>query len=133
MTNTATAEPFEPHWRSRDGVWYVVVLEEDARPGADVEVITRTGAVQIVTIATVGEAEVDYEGNLVCFCAPAPRLASSGQHGLLRHLAGRLAEVDPEQAEALTKAADNELLAMGSASEMITAAKVALGDDEAPS
>lgn len=133
MTTAETpTEPFEPRWRQRDGQWYVVVLEEDAVPGAEVEVVKHDGTVQLVTIASTGEAERDWDANLVCFCTPAPRLASPGQHGLMRHLAGRLAKVDPEQAAALTEAADNQLLDMGSASELITAAKAALGDEVAP-
>ena len=129
MTQAAEpTEPFVPRWRQRDGQWYVVVLEEDAVPGAEVEVVKHDGTVQLVTIASTGEAERDWDANLVCYCVPAPRLASPGQHGLMRHLAGRLSDVDPEQAEALTEAADNQLLDMGSASKAITAAKVALGE-----
>ena len=130
MTQAAETptEPFAPRWRQRDGQWRIVVLADDALPGAEVEVLTKAGNVQVVTLAEIGPAERDFDGNLVCYCVPAPRLASPGQHGLMRHLAGRLAEVDPEQAEALNEAADNELLDMGSASEKITAAKVALGE-----
>lgn len=129
MTQPAEpAERFEPHWRQRDGTWYVVVLEEDAIPGADVEVVKHDGTVQLVTIAEVGEVERDWEGNLVCFCTPAPRASTPKQRGLMHHLAERLAEVDPDLASDIDNAADDELLGMGSASELITAAKVALGE-----
>lgn len=129
MTQPAEpAEPFEPRWRQRDGTWYVVVLADDSLPGAEVEVVKHDGTVQVVTIAEVGEVERDWEGNLVCFCTPAPRAASPKQHALMRHLAERLAELDPDLAADVDRAADDELLPMSRASELIELAKAVLGE-----
>ncbi len=129
MTQAAEpAEPFEPHWRQKDGSWFVVVLEEDALVGAEVEVLKKDGTAQLVTIAEVGEVERDWEGNLVCFCTPAPRAASPKQHALMRHLAERLAELDPDLAADVDRAADDELLPMSRASELIELAKAVLGE-----
>lgn len=129
MTTAETpTEPFEPHWRQRDGQWRIVVLADDALPGAEVEVMTKAGNVQVVTLAEIGPAERDFDGNLVCFCTPAPRLASPKQHALMRHLAERLAEADPGLASDIDNAADDELLPMSRASELIEVAKAVLGE-----
>ncbi len=132
MTTAAEpAAPFEPRWRQRDGQWRIVVLADDALVGAEVEVMTKAGNVQLITIAAVGEAEVDYDGNLVCYCTPAPRAATPKQHALMRHLAERLGEVDADLAADVGRAADDELLHMSKASELIELAKVTLGEGAA--
>ena len=131
MTNAAEtpAEDFTPHWRQRDGAWYVCVLADEAESGAEVEVLKKDGTVQVVTLQDVGEAGRDWNANLVCLCTVVPRTSTPKQRGLLHYLAKQLAEADPGLAEAVASAADNELLPMSEAHELITGAKAVLGDD----
>lgn len=131
MTNAAETPvgDFTPHWRQRDGAWYVCVLADEATAGAEVEVLKKDGATQLVTLAEVGEAGRDWDGHLVCLCTVVPRTSTPKQRGLLHYLAKQLSEVDPGLAEAVASAADNELLPMSEAHELITGAKAVLGDD----
>lgn len=133
MTNAAetSTEDFVPHWRQRDGSWYVCVLADEAEPGAEIEVLKKDGTVQLVTLAEVGEAGRDYDGNLVCLCTVVPRTSTPKQRGLLHYLAKQLSEVDADLAANVASAADNELLPMSEAHELITGARAVLGDDAA--
>lgn len=131
MTDTRT-EPMPPHWRQRDGQWMICLLADDAEPGREVEVVKKDGSIELVTLADVHAAERNYDGDLVCYASVVPRTSTPRQRGLLHHLAERVAEAgDAGMAADLDAAADDELLPMARASELISTARAVLGDDEA--
>ncbi len=131
MTDTTeVAEPFAPHWRQRDGQWMVVVLADEAEPGAEIEVVKRDGTIEVVTLDQVGPAERNFGGDLVAFATVVaqPRAASPKQRGLLHVLARAAAEAaDADLASRLAAAADDEATTMHDASELIDAAHEAVG------
>jgi len=134
MTVTTTTEPLAPHWRQHDGQWMICLLADEAEPGCEIEVLKKDGTVQLVTLAEVGPAERNFDGDMVVYATVVPRTSSPRQRGLLRHLAGRVAEAgDAGMATDLDAAADDELLPMDKASELISTAKSVLGDEVAPS
>ena len=131
MTDTTeVAKPFAPHWRQRDGQWLVVVLADEATPGAEIEVQRKDGTTQLVTLDEVGPAERDFDANLVCYATAVaqPRAASPKQRGLLHVLARAAAEARAaDLATRLAAAADDDATTMTEASELIDAAHEDLG------
>lgn len=129
-THIDSTDTVYPHWRKHDGEWMVCGDAEQMVAGVEVTVVRKDGTTQTVTLAEVGPAERDYEGNMVCYATVVAtiRPATVKQLGLLAYLADKLEQAgQPDLAIDCEEAADSGTT-MDRAHELIDQAKAALGE-----
>ena len=128
-THIDSTDTVYPHWRKHDGEWMVCGDAEQMVAGVEVTVVRKDGTTQTVTLAEVGPAERDYEGNMVCYATVVAtiRPATGKQLGLLAYLAGKLEEAgESDLSIDCEEAADDDATTMDRASELIAAGKSVL-------